>query len=69
MYVFVFKCLNTLTNVFDTNKRVLSVFGWILVCRGKALFFGFFVGRVGGSNAKSNYSFLIEIFISFSARP
>ena len=28
-----------------------------------------FRGRVGGSNAKSNYSFLIEIFISFSARP
>jgi hypothetical protein len=28
-----------------------------------------FRGRVGGSNAKSNYSFLIEIFISLSARP
>ena len=28
-----------------------------------------FRGRVGGSNSKVNYSFFIEIFISFSARP
>ena len=25
-----FRCLNTLTNVFDTNKRVLTVLRWIL---------------------------------------